>query len=74
MIDEPEPNDVMRDPMYHDDFEHYLQEQVKQHRMYPSDQIWRNIQDNLHGEKRWPALTFISIFIISALTITTLVI
>ena len=64
----------MRDPMYHDDFEHYLQEQVKQHRMYPSDQIWRNIQDNLHGEKRWPALTFISIFIIAALTITTLVI
>ena len=62
----------MREPMYHDDFEHYLQEQVKQHRVYPSDQIWRNIQVNLHGEKRWPALTFISIFIIAALTITTL--
>ncbi len=55
-----------------DDFEQFLQDEVKQHRMYPSDHIWRNIRTDLHGYKAWPALTFISLFIITALTISTL--
>ncbi|MGN6617048.1 MAG: hypothetical protein ACTHJ5_07710 [Ilyomonas sp.] len=62
----------MRNPLYNDDFENYLQQQVKDHRMYPSDHIWRNIQENIHGERKWPALTFISIFIISSLVVSTL--
>lgn len=64
----------MRNPLYNDDFENYLQQQVKDHRMYPSDHIWRNIQENIHGERKWPALTFISIFIISSLVVSTLLI
>ncbi len=55
-----------------DDFEQFLQDEVKQHRMYPSDHIWKNIRTELHGYKAWPALTFISLFIITALTISTL--
>lgn len=55
-----------------DELEQFLQEEVKQHRMYPSDHIWKNIRTEVHGYKAWPALTFISLFIITALTISTL--
>lgn len=55
-----------------DEFEQFLQDEVKQHRMYPSDHIWKNIRTEIHGYRSWPALTFISLFIITALTISTL--
>ena len=42
--------------------------------MYPADQIWRNIQKEIHGDGKWPALTYISIFIITALVISTLMV
>ena len=59
--------------MYQDDeFEQFLQNEVKQHRMYPSDHIWNNIRTQIHGYRAWPALTFISLFIITALTLSTL--
>ncbi len=59
--------------MYQDDeFEQFLQDEVKQHRMYPSDYIWKNIRTQIHGYRAWPALTFISLFIITALTLSTL--
>lgn len=58
--------------MYQDDeFEQFLQDEVKQHRMYPSDHVWNNIRTELHGYRSWPALTFISVFIITALTLST---
>jgi hypothetical protein len=64
----------MENKMYQDDeFEQFLQDEVKQHRMFPSDHIWKNIRTELHGYKAWPALTFISLFIITALTVSTLV-
>lgn len=63
----------MDNKIYQDDeLEQFLQDEVKQHRMYPSDHIWKNIRTELHGYKAWPALTFISLFIITALTISTL--
>jgi hypothetical protein len=63
----------MDNKIYQDDeLEQFLQEEVKQHRMYPSDHIWKNIRTELHGYKAWPALTFISLFILTALTISTL--
>lgn len=63
---------TMDNKMYQDEFEQFLQDEVKQHRMYPSDHIWKNIRTELHGYKAWPALTFISLFIITALTVSTL--
>ncbi|MEO8171492.1 MAG: hypothetical protein ABI581_00360 [Sediminibacterium sp.] len=64
----------MDNKIYQDDeLEQFLQDEVKQHRMYPSDHIWKNIRTELHGYKAWPALTFISLFIITALTISTLI-
>jgi hypothetical protein len=63
----------MDNKMYQDELEDFLQDEIKDHRMYPSDQIWRNIQAEVHGPQTWPALTFISLFIISALTVATLI-
>ncbi len=64
----------MDNQFYQDEFEQFLQDEVKQHRMYPSDHIWKNIRTEIHGYTAWPALTFISLFIITALTISTLLI
>lgn len=64
----------MRDPLYKDELESYLTEQSDQHRMYPSDRVWRGIQDSLHEKGRWPALTFIFLFIISLLVAGTLLV
>lgn len=54
------------------DFEHFLQDEMNQHRMYPSDKVWKNIRTELHGYPAWPALTFISLLIITTLTVSTL--
>jgi hypothetical protein len=62
----------MKNELYQDELEQFLQDEVKQHRMYPSDHIWKNIRTEMHGYRAWPALTFISLFIITALTISTL--
>lgn len=51
-----------------DDFEKLLQNQTDKHRIYPSDAVWRNINNSLHGERRWPALTFSAILIGAILT------
>lgn len=55
-----------------DEFEQLLQDEVKQHRMYPSDHVWTNIRTDLHGNPSWHALTFISLLIITTLTVTTI--
>ncbi len=62
----------MRSPLNIEDFDNYLEEEVNQHRMYPSDHVWRNIQQELHGYKKWPALTVITLFVISSLVVGTL--
>lgn len=64
----------MRDPLNKDEMEQYLENQVNQHRLYPSDHIWRNIQEQLHEKVRWPALPFILLFIIAALVVGTLLV
>ncbi len=57
-----------------DEFEQFLQDEVGQHRMYPSDHIWKNIRTELHGNPSWHALTIISLLVITSLTISTLLI
>lgn len=57
--------------MYNDNFEDFLKEQVDQHRMYPSDSVWSNIRKDLHGYTKWPALSVVTVLIISALVIGT---
>jgi hypothetical protein len=55
----------MEDNFNHDDFEEFLQDQVRNHRMYPADGVWREIDKKLHGEKRWPALTIVAALLVS---------
>lgn len=56
----------MEDNFNHDNFEEFLQDQVRNHRMYPTDAVWREIDKKLHGEKRWPALTIAAALLVSA--------
>ncbi len=58
----------MDDKLYQDDFEEFLQNQVRNHRMYPNDTVWRKINKELHGDKNWPALT-IAAFVVLIATI-----
>lgn len=51
-----------------DDFEELLKNHTEKHRIYPSDAVWRNINNGLHGKRRWPALTFSAILIGAVLT------
>ncbi len=64
----------MENPYNHTEFEDFLKEQADQLRLYPAEQSWRHIQHELHGYKKWPALTAISVFVISLLVIGTLII
>ena len=64
------------DRKYYQDneFEQFLQEELKDHRMYPADDSWKHIRTQLHGNPAWPALTVISLLVIVSLTISTLLI
>lgn len=54
----------MEEDFYKDEFEQFLQHQANNHKMFPSDGVWRNIHKRLHGDNKWPALTvFASLFL-----------
>jgi len=54
----------MQENKYRDELEQFLQEEANQHRLYPSDRVWQNINKNLHGHKRWPALSIAGLFLL----------
>jgi hypothetical protein len=62
----------MQDNKHIDDFEKYLREEVSEHRMYPSDRVWKNIRAQIQTPKKWPALSVFTVMIISALVIGTI--
>ncbi|MEP6466452.1 MAG: hypothetical protein ABJB05_09100 [Parafilimonas sp.] len=62
----------MHDSNNTDEFEDYLRQEVTDHRMYPSDRVWKSISNRIHTPKKWPALSIFSILIISALVIGTI--
>jgi hypothetical protein len=62
----------MENPFNDNELEQFLQNETRQHRMYPSDKVWRNIHKEIHPKKSWPALTIFSLFVISALTVLTI--
>lgn len=57
---------LMEDNFNQNNFEEFLKEQVKNHRMYPNDAVWRDIHTKLHGDRKWPALTIAAFTILSA--------
>ncbi len=56
----------MEDNFDQNDFEEFLKEQVRNHRIYPTDTVWRDINKKLHGDKKWPALTIAAFTLLSA--------
>jgi|GEM_PF-3372821 len=62
----------MHDSNHTDAFETYLQDEVSEHRMYPSDRVWKNIRSQIQKPKKWPALSVFTVLIISALVIGTI--
>lgn len=53
--------------------EELLQQEADQYSVYPSDKVWDDIRDELHGKQKWVALPFIFISIVVALTIATII-
>lgn len=53
-------------------FESLLQDEAKNFRAFPSDHVWENIRFNIHGNNKWPALSFLFVTIVLALTIVTI--
>lgn len=62
----------MDEHMYDNEFERFLQQEVKHHRMYPSDAVWKGIYQQMHGDKKWPGLYFFAILMVAALTVCTI--
>src|SRR6478736_2670931 len=62
----------MHDSNHTDAFETYLQDEVSEHRMYPSDRVWKNIRNQVQKPKKWPALSVFTVLIISGLVIGTI--
>ena len=56
----------MEDNFNPNNFEEFLKEQVRNHRMYPTDTVWRDINKKLHGDKKWPGLTIAAFTLLSA--------
>lgn len=52
-------------------FEQALQKEADDYRMYPSDRVWDNIREELHGKPKWPALLITFTSVVMALIITT---
>ncbi len=63
----------MEERFYDNELNNFLQKETDNHKMFPSDKVWRSIHQELHGKKSWPALTVIALMVIVALTISTIV-
>ncbi|HVX25064.1 MAG TPA: hypothetical protein VHB70_01885 [Parafilimonas sp.] len=61
----------MNEKSHTNDFERYLKDQAGEHRMYPSDHVWKNIRKKIQPPKKWPALSAFTVLIISALVVGT---
>jgi hypothetical protein len=61
----------MNESQHTDELEQYLQQHAGEHRMYPSDHVWKNIRKKIHTPKKWPALSVFTVLIISALVVGT---
>jgi hypothetical protein len=61
----------MNESRHTDELEEYLQQHAGEHKMYPSDRVWKSIRKRIHTPKKWPALSVFTVLIISALVIGT---
>ncbi|MBS4042325.1 MAG: hypothetical protein KGZ59_00720 [Chitinophagaceae bacterium] len=54
-------------------FEELLLSEASRYRMYPSEKVWENIRKDIQPQTRWPALITIFVFIVLALTVSTII-
>ncbi len=64
----------MKRYFHNDDFEYFLQQEADNFCMYPSDRSWENVSRKTRVPSRWPALPIISLIVISALVLGTVLI
>lgn len=43
----------MEKHFFDEDFEQFLKQKTDQHKLYPSDKVWKGIYQSLHTRKRW---------------------
>ncbi|HMZ47249.1 MAG TPA: outer membrane beta-barrel protein, partial [Chitinophagaceae bacterium] len=55
-----------------DNLEQFLQTVADKNKMYSDEKVWNAIYKELHGYKRWNALTIISFIVITVLTVFTI--
>src|SRR5580693_3013236 len=38
---------------YSDEFEHLIREKTEQYKMYPSENVWKEVHNSLHTKRKW---------------------
>lgn len=61
----------MEDQQNFDDFKNFLQNEVEDIKMYPSDNVWSEISKKIQPKKSWPALTIFAFLLSISLGIAT---
>lgn len=52
-------------------FAAFLREQADKHKMFPADKVWYNVQEKIHGRKKWPALGITGFLVLLLATLAT---
>ncbi len=52
--------------LHNGDFEQFVKQNADQYRMFPSEQVWKNIHHNLHSRRRWVGIGLLLLMITTA--------
>lgn len=52
----------MERSFYNEDFEELLKQKADQYKMYPSDKVWKGINNSLHSRRKWYWIGFALLF------------
>lgn len=58
----------MKRNLHNVDFEQFIKSSADQYRMYPSEKVWRGINNNLRPRKRWYGLGFLLLLVSGGLS------
>ena len=52
------------------DFEHYVKQNADQYRMFPSDKVWKSINNTLHTRRKWYGFWLGSLLLLTGAAVT----
>ncbi len=52
------------------DFEHYVKQNADQYRMFPSDKVWKSINNSLHTRRKWYGFWLGSLLLLTGAAVT----